>query len=69
MLDKLKALWSRPRDRETAAIIEEHETMSPGERREADLVREHGVEGERDVALDHSLERIEATDEGRPDDV
>ncbi len=62
MLAKLKALFSKRQDR----IADEYSKMSPQERRTADMLRERGPEGARELAVEHQADRYVDAEEGRP---
>ena len=64
MLARLKAVFGKRRER----IADEYATMTPQERRSADMLRERGPEGERELIVEQQAERREDAAEGRPHD-
>jgi hypothetical protein len=61
MFGKLKALFATRRDR----IADEYSNMSHDERRRADMLRERGPEGERELMVEHEADRYLDAQEGR----
>ncbi len=62
MLEKLKGFFARRGDR----VADEFGTMTADERRTADMGRERGAAGERELIVEQQADRYIDTEEGRP---
>ena len=68
MLSNLIGFFTRGSARRRERVAGEYATMSPGERRTADELREAGPQGERALIVERQADRYVDAEEGRPPD-